>query len=153
MTTDELERLLAEQPMSLLHRLAQGRVRRHFRLGKRHLIDALLRHASVNRAGLESDLQALMQGETTAGHRRKSGPPARHQGRPHQAERHPAKSSESEPAEPATDLTALLEGIGVPPPQPLGPDPGPGKAPSQLTTADATVRHPTGGGTPSGATA
>ncbi|MGH7236736.1 MAG: hypothetical protein ACREIO_10170, partial [Nitrospiraceae bacterium] len=71
MTTDELERLLAQQPMSLLHRLAQGRVRQHFRLGKRHLIDALLRHASVNRAGLESDLQALMQGETKAGHPRK----------------------------------------------------------------------------------
>ena len=146
MTTDELERLLAEQPMSLLHRLAQGRVRRHFRLGKRHLIDALLRHASVNRAGLESELQALIQGETTAGHRRKSGPPARHQGRPHQAERHPAKSSESEPAEPATDLSALLEGIGVPPPQPFVPDPWQEEALSHLTTTDVIVSVPTGSG-------
>src|SRR5437899_12184433 len=146
MTTDELERLLAEQPMSLLHRLAQGRVRRHFRLGKRHLIDALLRHAAVNRAGLESELQALMQGETTAGHRRKSGPPARHQGRPHQAERHPAKSSESEPAEPATDLSALLEGIGVPPPQPFVPDPWQEEALSHLTTTDVIVSVPTGSG-------
>src|SRR5574341_753267 len=103
MTTDELEKLLAQQPMSLLQRLAQGRVRRHVRLGKRHLIDALLRHASVNRAGLESDLKALMEGAGSAGHRRRSGPQPGPRGRPHQSERHPAKSTEPEPAEPATD--------------------------------------------------
>src|SRR2546430_17525763 len=99
MTTDELEKLLVVQPMSLLHRLAQGRVRRDFRLGERHLIDALLRHASVNRAGLESDLKALMQGETAAGHRRESGPPGRCQRRPYQAAREPRKPNQSEPGE------------------------------------------------------
>src|SRR3982750_2034304 len=61
MTTDELEQLLAQQPVNRLHRLAQGRVHRHFRLGKRRLIEALLQHSAENRAGLESDLALLMQ--------------------------------------------------------------------------------------------
>ncbi|HJR78155.1 MAG TPA: hypothetical protein VJ805_14325, partial [Nitrospiraceae bacterium] len=61
MTTEELERLLAQQPVSLLHRLARGRVTRHFRAGKRRLIDLLLRHSSQNLAGLQSDLTALIE--------------------------------------------------------------------------------------------
>ena len=60
MTTDELERLLAQQPIALLHRLARGRVHRHFRAGKRRLIELLLRHSAENRAGFESDLMALI---------------------------------------------------------------------------------------------
>ncbi|HSF70573.1 MAG TPA: hypothetical protein VLA47_09325, partial [Nitrospira sp.] len=60
MTTDELEKLLAQQPIALLHRLARGRIHRHFRAGKRRLIELLLRHSAENRAGFESDLMALM---------------------------------------------------------------------------------------------
>jgi hypothetical protein len=51
MTTQELEQLLAQQPIALLHRLARGRVQRHFRAGKRRLIEVLLRHSAENRAG------------------------------------------------------------------------------------------------------
>ena len=65
MTTDELERLLVQQPVARLHRLAHGRVHRHFRLGKQRLIEALLRTASTNRTGLESDLRALMEGKAS----------------------------------------------------------------------------------------
>ncbi|HZS11582.1 MAG TPA: hypothetical protein VFA38_04975, partial [Nitrospirales bacterium] len=61
MTTEELEQLLAEQPVARLHRLARGRVNRHFRLGKRRLIEALLRHSATNLAGLESDLKILIE--------------------------------------------------------------------------------------------
>src|SRR5689334_8091194 len=60
MTTDELEQLLAQQPVALLHRLARGRVHRHFRAGKRRLIELLLQHSSHNRTGFESDLQTLI---------------------------------------------------------------------------------------------
>ena len=60
MTTEELERLLAQQPIALLHRLARGRVQRHFRAGKRRLIEVLLRHSAENRAGFESDLLTLI---------------------------------------------------------------------------------------------
>jgi hypothetical protein len=59
-TTEELERLLVEQPVELLHRLARGRVHRHFRAGKRRLIELLLRHSAENRQGFESDLLALI---------------------------------------------------------------------------------------------
>ena len=60
MTSEELERLLAQQPVALLHRLARGRVHRHFRAGKRRLIELLLRHSAENRAGFESDLMTLI---------------------------------------------------------------------------------------------
>src|SRR4029434_7399939 len=60
MTTDELEKLLDQQPVALLHRLARGRVHRHFRAGKRRLIELLLRHSSENRQGFESDLMSLI---------------------------------------------------------------------------------------------
>src|SRR5262249_48424856 len=60
MTTDELEQLLAQQPVALLHRLARGRVHRHLRAGKRRLIELLTQHSSHNRAGFESDLQTLI---------------------------------------------------------------------------------------------
>ncbi len=60
MTTEELEQLLAQQPIALLHRLARGRIQRHFRAGKRRLIEVLLRHSAENRAGFESDLMTLI---------------------------------------------------------------------------------------------
>ncbi len=59
--SDELEQLLAEQPIGRLHSLARGRIHRHFRLGKRRLIEALLRHSAENRVGLESHLKALIE--------------------------------------------------------------------------------------------
>ena len=75
MTTDELEQLLAQQPVAVLHRLARGRVQRHFRAGKRRLIELLLQHSSPNRAGFASDLLTLI-GVRQAG--LTSGSPRRH---------------------------------------------------------------------------
>jgi superfamily II RNA helicase len=129
MTSDELEKLLATQPVVRLHRLASGRINRHFRLGKRRLIELLVRHQ--DRAGIESDLQALT-------HDRGLRAPSGHleRGRPV----HP------EPAEPAPDLTAFLEGIGVPPPRPFVPDAWQMEALDHLATADVIVSVPTGSG-------
>lgn len=147
MTTEELEQLLVHQPIALLHRLARGRVQRHFRAGKRRLIELLLRHSAENRAGLESDLLALI-GE------RKSRPDAPAAQRPvvqrptHSAQ--PRRTSpthhEPEPHEPAVTLNVWLEGIGVPPPQPFVPDAWQEDAVAKLASGDVIVSVPTGSG-------
>ena len=144
MTTDELEQLLAQQPVSRLHRLAQGRIHRHFRLGKRRLIEALLRHSTDNRAGLESDLSILAHEDVTRTGRRE---PQRHASIP-VAEPivHRHKPQDVERADPPVDLTAFLAGLGVPPPQPFVPDPWQEDALEFLKTTDVVVSVPTGSG-------
>ncbi|TAJ26209.1 MAG: DEAD/DEAH box helicase [Nitrospirae bacterium] len=147
MTTDELEKLLAEQPVSRLHRLARGRIHQHFRLGKRRLIEALLRHSSENRAGLESDLHALTQEspQPPPPPRRKTTPESAAP-RPRQGAKPPTNQVEAEPAEPAVDLISFLEGIGVPEPKPFVPDAWQEDALTSLTTTDVIVSVPTGSG-------
>ncbi len=140
MTTDELEKLLAQQPVPLLHRLAHGRIPRHFRLGKRRLIEGLVRSTATNRVGLESDLLALIKARD------------RPQDRPHaprmdsDARRPATGPGEPEPGEPATDLAAFLDGIGVPEPRPFVPDPWQEEALTHLADADVIVSVPTGSG-------
>jgi len=150
MTTDELEQLLAEQPLGLLHRLARGRVPRHFRLGKQRLIEALLRHTAQDRAGMESDLQTLVQERTTreSGRAHPSRPSSsrlRQQAHTSKMERH-AAAHPPEVHEPATDLSALLEGIGVPPSRPFVPDAWQEEALAHLASTDVIVSVPTGSG-------
>lgn len=144
MTTDELEHLLAKQPVNRLHRLAHGRIRRHFRLGKRRLIEALLQHASENRSGLESDLDTLAQETPKAvehSQRRRSD-----HAKPSRAPGQPAAPEDGEAAESATDLTAFLAGIGVPLPQPFVPDAWQEEALGHLTGTDVIVSVLTGSG-------
>ena len=147
MTTDELERLLAQQPLGVLHRLARGRVHRHFRAGKRRLIELLLRHSAENRAGFESDLLALIS-EREA---RPTIQPVRHQRseRPKTSQPgHRLHSAHHEPDhhEPAASLAAWLEGIGVPLPQPFVPDPWQEDSLAKLQSGDVIVSVPTGSG-------
>ncbi len=148
MTTDELEKLLAQQPIALLHRLARGRVHRHFRAGKRRLIELLLRHSAENRQGFESDLMALI-GE----HQARPAPPVPREAgsRPSRPRHQPHSRShvshhEAEHHEPAAPLAAWLEGIGVPPPQPFVPDLWQEDALEQLQSGDVIVSVPTGSG-------
>jgi superfamily II RNA helicase len=146
MTTEELERLLAEQPVARLHRLARGRIHRHFRFGKRRLIDALLRVEP--RAGLESDLKTLIEQAAA-----RSGRPQGHgRGRSNHGGvatrrhgEHPKPAASGEHAH-AADLGSFLEGIGVPAPQPFVPDPWQEEALSSLATNDVIVSVPTGSG-------
>jgi superfamily II RNA helicase len=141
MTTDELEKLLAQQPVSLLHRLGHGRIPRHFRLGKRRLIEALLRSTATNRAGLESDLLALIKdGDRQQGH-----PQAQPKMEPAVHRRQPAPH-EPEPTEPATNLDAFLHGIGIPEPSPFVPDAWQDEALAHLAETDVIVSVPTGSG-------
>lgn len=145
MTTDELEQLLAQQPVGRLHRLARGRIHRHFRLGKRRLIEALLRHSAANRAGLESDLSILMQ--EGMGSKGAAAPPRKPENPvgPHASPYH-ATAQDSERLEPPIELTGFLAGIGVPPPQPFVPDPWQEEALESLKTTDVIVSVPTGSG-------
>lgn len=143
MTTDELEQLLAQQPVALLHRLARGRVHRQFRAGKRRLIELLLQHSSHNRAGLESDLQALLeerQSQSESGERRIQHPP------PITRKKTTPQAPVPALSEPAISLTGWLEGIGVPDPQPFVPDPWQTEALSALSETDVVISVPTGSG-------
>ena len=148
MTTEELEQLLVRQTIALLHRLARGRVHRHFRAGKRRLIEILLRHSAENRAGFESDLMALI-GEhqsrpaTPSGHHPHPTP---RQGQMQHQRRAPSAHHESEQHEPAVTLASWLEGIGVPAPQPFVPDAWQEDALAKLQTGDVVVSVPTGSG-------
>jgi superfamily II RNA helicase len=146
MTIDELEQLLVQQPVAVLHRLARGRVHRHFRAGKRRLIELILQHSSQNLAGLESDLQALIAERQSRP--QPPQPPARPAGRA--AAPSPRKAAprggEPETTEAAVSLTAWLEGIGVPPPQPFVPDPWQDEALTALDETDVVVSVPTGSG-------
>ena len=146
MTADELEQLLAQQPMALLHRLAHGRVQRHFRAGKRRLIELILQHSSQNRAGLESDLQALI--EERQSRTQPPAPSVQTARRPvsFPPKRAPAKVAEPEWSEPAVSLTTWLEGLGVPPPQPFVADPWQEEALAALSETDVVVSVPTGSG-------
>ncbi|MDR4465941.1 MAG: DEAD/DEAH box helicase [Nitrospira sp.] len=143
MTTDELEQLLARQPVALLHRLARGRVHRHFRAGKRRLIELLLQHSSQNRAGLESDLQALLEVRQS---RPEPGGRPTHTPTPSTRKQLPAQAPIPAVMEPAISLTSWLEGIGVPTPQPFVPDPWQLEALSAVGETDVVISVPTGSG-------
>jgi superfamily II RNA helicase len=143
MTTDELEQLLAQQPVALLHRLARGRVHRQFHAGKRRLIELLLQHSSHNRAGLESDLQALLEerhARSESGEHRLHSPP------PGTKKKAPQQTSLPATSESAISLASWLEGIGVPAPQPFVPDPWQTEALSALSETDVVISVPTGSG-------
>jgi superfamily II RNA helicase len=149
MTSDELERLLAQQPLSLLHRLARGRVPRHFRTGKRRLIDLLLRHSAGNLAGLESDLAALREEQQRRAEIR--GPRPHDDRSRHRGERRVHDSRLSHPDEPEhhhppVSLHAWLEGLGVPSSQPFVPDAWQTDALTRLADTDVIVSVPTGSG-------
>jgi superfamily II RNA helicase len=146
-TTEELEHLLAQQPIALLHRLARGRIQRHFRAGKRRLIEMLLRHSAENRAGFESDVMTLI-GEKQA----RPALPSRQS-----PTLRPAKSSapqrrtthrpvETESHEPAITLSNWLDGLGVPAPKPFVPDAWQDEAITKLRESDVVVSVPTGSG-------
>ncbi|WHZ14394.1 MAG: DEAD/DEAH box helicase domain protein [Nitrospira sp.] len=150
MTTEELERLLLQQPVSLLHRLARGRIGRHFRSGKRKLVEQLLRATPENRPGLESDLTTLIEDQSR--HRpalaEKLPPPpaqpprasAHSAPRPHKAE------EQGHHHEPPVSLHEWLSGIGVPPAQPFVPDTWQVEALAHLAETDVVVSVPTGSG-------
>ena len=142
MTTDE-RTTAGPATCRVLHRLARGRVHRHFRAGKRRLIELLLQHSNHNRAGLESDLQALIgerHSRSEPGSSRIDHPPAiAHK-------KASPRRGEPDSVEATISLSAWLEGLGVPSPQPFVPDPWQSEALSALNETDVVISVPTGSG-------
>ncbi len=149
MTTEELERLLVQQPLGLLHHLARGRVHRHFRLGKRRIVEALLRASAENRPAFESDLQALI--EDRARRQQEHPPPSARPSAPPRVRQTSAsepspRPHEPESKEPAANLQAFLDGIGIPAPTSFVPDAWQEEALELLAETDVIVSVPTGSG-------
>ena len=148
MTNDELTQLLYDQPVSLLHRLAKGRVPRHFRMGKNRIIQHLLELSQEKRTRLLVELESLM---TAAAHTKsddiRSTRP-KHKGlqaKARSSKTFKTKASEP-PQEPAITTAGLLEGIGIPLPKEFKPDPWQEEAIDHLATSDVIVSVPTGSG-------
>ncbi|MGB0909262.1 MAG: DEAD/DEAH box helicase [Nitrospirales bacterium] len=143
MTNDELTGMLEALPLRRLHDLSRGRIHRHFRLGKRRLIEVILTLPPESRQLFELDiLNAAKQ---------RPQPPTS-QGRPKKLVKKPpprkmkGKAHLSTSAEPPISATDLLEGLGVPSQQHFHPDPWQLEAVTQLTTTDVIVSVPTGSG-------
>ncbi|MFO0773849.1 MAG: DEAD/DEAH box helicase [Nitrospiraceae bacterium] len=169
MTTDELEKLLVQQPLGLLHRLARGRVHRHFRFGKRRIIEALLRASAEQRPAFESDLMTLIEERSRrqqdspaaderlplSGTASSSPQPGRHQTSRQERQHHtagraahsqPTHTADADSKDPGVSLAAFLDGIGIPKPAPFVPDPWQEEALAHLVDTDVIVSVPTGSG-------
>src|SRR5262249_53581798 len=124
-----------------------GRIQRHFRAGKRRLIDMLLRHSAENRAGFESDLMTLIGEKQARPARAHHQSPAARPAKSSAPQRRTAhRPLETESHEPAITLSNWLEGLGVPPPKPFVPDDWQEEAIATLRESDVIVSVPTGSG-------
>lgn len=147
MTNDALANQLAGLSVRLLHRLAKTRVPRHFRMGKNRLIQTLLELPPEQRVEVETALASLLQAPARPPQPPKPDKAAKTK-RPPEAVPRPAPSDQPQsiPARPAISIQALLEGIGVPPPQPFKPDAWQQEAIDRLATNDVILSVPTGSG-------
>lgn len=147
-TPDELLQRLHDQPVSILHRLARGRVQRHFRMGKHRLIQSLLQLDQDQRTQLVQDLEGLVQARTQSQQHPRQAKPPKFQGHSSKTKpSHARKPQAPEPSlEPAITIGELLEGIGVPAAKEFIPDPWQVEAIERLTTGDVIVSVPTGSG-------
>ncbi len=148
MTNDELETQLTALPGRLLRRLARGRTSRHARMGKTRLIHLLLTLPPDQRARVETALQSLQQELTTSS---PDTPPSQPVAASNGEERTPRTPDPLPPrpaaeATPAITIEALLQDIGVPPPEPFTPDPWQQEAVDLLATGNVILSVPTGSG-------
>ncbi len=148
MTHDELSRLLYDQPVRLLHRLAKGRIPRFFRMGKHRIIQTLLEFPPNKRAQVVVDLEAMIHEATHVKPKAKRPARSKPQATPPQAKapRSSKHRATEPPLEPATSTEELLEGIGVPTAKTFQPDPWQEEAIEQLASNDVIVSVPTGSG-------
>ncbi len=140
---DILETLSVKQ----LHRLARGRIPRHFRLGKRRLISRILALPKEQRDVIEEDISQESMRQ----------PPPFHSSSPISKSRAPGQVIPSrkqsfgdthagDPRKPSPSLSDVLEGIGVPQNAPFVPDPWQTEAVAHLNSSDVIVSAPTGSG-------
>ena len=141
MTNDELSQCLQSLPLRQLHLLARGRIHRHFRLGKRRLIEILLNLPPDSRQVLESELltprvrspRQSLAPRTFKTFSKKSAAPR-------------SKTKASNLATPPVSSSELLEGLGIPPAREFHPDPWQKEAVEKLEVHDVIVSVPTGSG-------
>jgi superfamily II RNA helicase len=147
MTLEDLDNLLRKLSASQLHQIAKGRIPRHFRMGKQRLILTLLNLPSSEHQAIRAEIQQYAH---TQSNRKLPPRPLRPVKERHVNQKrsssgtHNTHSSSS--LEPMTTLEELLEGIGVPPSQPLLPDPWQEEAIARLEESDVIVSVPTGSG-------
>jgi len=143
MNDEDLKRELQPLPIKYLHQVAKGRIHRHFRLGKRRLIDCLLTLSPDQKKAIASELQQLApiskiheSGSITAQPRSPFLPKPSF----------PKRSHSPEPVSQSVDLQDLLQGIGVPEPMPFIPDDWQQEAVEAIAHSDVIVSAPTGSG-------
>ena len=148
MNDDDLRQKLQNLPVKQLHRLAKGRVHRHFRLGKRRLIDGLLALPQEKKISMITDLHK--QPPSIQGKKRHmpQTPLLGHDPQsPFYPKPSPRKSQKTTPASsPPIDLQQMLDGIGIPEVQSLIPDDWQQEAVEAITHSDVIVSAPTGSG-------
>ncbi len=143
MTNEELTGLLQALPLRQLHDLTRGRVHRHFRLGKRRLIEVILSLPPESRSLLEVDVlkpkrQSPHQPSLENSPQPFVAKPTQKKGR--------GKAKLSASLEPPITVSELLDGLGVPTAQPFHADPWQIEAISKLATNDVIASVPTGSG-------
>lgn len=149
MNDDDLTRELQLLPMKYLHQVAKGYISRHFRLGKRRLIECILGLPQEQKMAIATSLTHLSipTKESVA-----SPPtPQLHPPSESRSPFHPKASSRKshhspESSSPPLQLPELLEGIGVPKPMPFVPDDWQREAVEAIAHADVIVSAPTGSG-------
>ena len=143
MNDGDLLRELGSLPSKFLHQLAKGRIYRHFRLGKRRLIDCILALPSDQKFVIANELEQITPisknpgSESTKQELRSPFYP--------QAPA-PKRKSSSEPTGPLPELADLLDGIGVPEPAPFISDDWQREAVEAIAHSDVIVSAPTGSG-------
>ena len=143
MNDNDLKLELVSLPNQYLHQLAKGRIHRHFRLGKRRLIDSILALPSDQKMAIAQDLQHIssIQKKPTSELTRRQ-PRSPFYPRPPSCKR----SHRAEPAPTPIELSDILEGIGVPESIPFIPDDWQQKAIKAISHSDVIVSAPTGSG-------
>ena len=146
---DDLKRELQSLPVKYLHQMARGRIHRHFRLGKHRLVELMLAFPPDQILVLETELQQILatRQERLAAQEARAAARPQIPVSPFQPKHSPGKGRPNfGPPQPSVNLQQILEGIGVPEPQPFVPDPWQTEAVEHLAHSDVIVSAPTGSG-------
>ena len=146
---DDLKRELQSLPVKYLHHMARGRIHRHFRLGKHRLVELILAFPPDQILAIETELHEILttRQERLAAQEVRASTRPQIPALPFQAKNRPNKRRPTfGPFQPSITLQQILEGIGVPEPQPFVPDPWQTEAVEYLAHSDVIVSAPTGSG-------
>ncbi|MGE0473932.1 MAG: DEAD/DEAH box helicase [Nitrospirales bacterium] len=150
LTDEQFKFELEHLPVRLLHFLAKGRIHRHFRLGKRRLIQFFLSLPEEQLRTIKQDLHRIVKADQDKKELRKSLQDFRKKSHlpshlpPDRT--HSARRQEEEKAFSSLTLENILEGIGIPEPTTFLPDPWQTEAVEYLAHSDVIVSAPTGSG-------